>query len=93
MYNFLSFYSFLPLVAVDLLYGNVYCFLCGTYVYDDELEQLGKEEADKASVLGSGKRKYYEWQPNDLETALLSITSKRRKISKTSIVGKCCIRY
>ena len=63
--------------------------MCGTYVYDDELEQIGRDEADKAAwIAGCGKRKYFEWQPNDLETALLTMTTKRRKISKDSIVGK-----
>ena len=76
-------------LAVDLLYGNVYCFLCGTYVYDDELEQISKDEADKAAwIVGCGKRKYFEWRPSDIETALLTMTTKRRKISKDSIVGK-----
>ena len=72
-----------------MLYGNVYCFICGTYVYDDELEQIGVDEADKAAwIAGCGKRKYFDWQPNDLETALLTMTTKRRKISKDSIVGE-----
>ena len=76
-------------LAVDLLYGNVYCFICGSYVYDGELEQIGRDEADKAAwIAGCGKRKYFEWQPNDLEAALLTMTTKRRKISKDSIVGK-----
>jgi len=76
------------ILAVDLLYGNVYCFLCGTYVYDDELEQIGRDEADKAAwIVGCGKRKYFEWRPSDIETALLTMTTKRRKISKDSIVG------
>lgn len=76
-------------IAVDLLYGNVYCFMCSTYVYDDELDNIAKEEADKVSwITGCGKRKYFEWQPNELETNLLTITPKRRKISQDSSVGK-----
>ena len=63
--------------------------MCGTYVYDDELEQIGRDEADKAAwIVGCGKRKYFEWRPSDIETALLTMTTKRRKISKDSIVGK-----
>ena len=78
-----------PLAAVDLLYGNVYCFICGTYVYDEELEQIGREEADKiAWIAGCGKRKFFEWQPTDIETALLTMTTKRRLLSKNSIVGE-----
>ena len=79
-------YSF---IAVDLLYGNVYCFMCSTYVYDDELDNIAKEEADKVSwITGCGKRKYFEWQPNELENNLLTITPKRRKISQNSSVGE-----
>ncbi len=36
-------------VAVDLLYGNIYCFICCTYVYDDEIDNIAKEELDKIS--------------------------------------------
>ena len=84
MYN-----AYINLSAVDLLYGNVYCFMCGTYVYDDELEQIGRDEADKAAwIAGCGKRKYFEWQPTDLETALLTMTTKRRNISQSSVIGE-----
>ncbi len=35
--------------AVDLLYGNIYCFLCSTYVYDDEIDVIARDESDKIS--------------------------------------------
>ena len=32
-------------------YGNIYCSICKTYVYDEEIDSISKEEADKASQL------------------------------------------
>eukprot|EP00794_Sanderia_malayensis_P000142 gene142-754_t len=41
----------------------------------------------RSNMLGSGKRKYFEWQPNELEAGLLVLNQKRRKICKNSTVG------
>ncbi|KAG7256690.1 hypothetical protein CRUP_011289, partial [Coryphaenoides rupestris] len=35
-------------LAVDLLYGGIYCFVCQDYIYDKEMEQIAKEEQRKA---------------------------------------------
>ena len=38
-------------LAIDLHYGNVYCIMCQSYVYDKEIDQVVKEESNKASQL------------------------------------------
>jgi len=38
-------------LAVDLNYGNIYCSVCESYVYDEEIDSIAKDEADKASQL------------------------------------------
>lgn len=36
--------------AVDLDYGMVYCFACRSFVYDEELELVAKEQTNSAAV-------------------------------------------
>lgn len=36
------------LLAIDLLYGGIYCFMCQDYIYDKDMEQIAKEEQRKA---------------------------------------------
>lgn len=38
-------------LAIDLHYGNIYCIMCQSYVYDKEIDQVVKEESNKASQL------------------------------------------
>lgn len=38
----------LPPLAIDLLYGGIYCFVCQDYIYDKDMEQIAKEEQRKA---------------------------------------------
>lgn len=41
------------LSAVDLSYGTVYCYACGTFVYDEELENVArKQQRAAAATLG-----------------------------------------
>ncbi|TRY64549.1 hypothetical protein DNTS_008224 [Danionella cerebrum] len=35
-------------LAIDLLYGGIYCFVCQDYIYDKDMEQIAKEEQRKA---------------------------------------------
>jgi len=75
-------------LAVDLNYGNIYCSICETYVYDEEIDAISKDEADKASQLKyNGKRKYFEWEPNSIEKELLKMHSKRLKLTDSSYIG------
>ncbi|TSK87591.1 Ubiquitin carboxyl-terminal hydrolase 22 [Bagarius yarrelli] len=35
-------------LAIDLLYGGIYCFVCQDYIYDKDIELIAKEEQRKA---------------------------------------------
>ena len=41
-------YSYPLLTAIDLSHGSIYCFACGDYKYDKDLEKIGKEENRRA---------------------------------------------
>lgn len=75
-------------LAVDLTYGNIYCYQCQSYVYDKEIQAISKEEGDKAAqIKNNGKRKFLEWEPNQIELELLKINNKRRKLHDSSYIG------
>ncbi|XP_023932520.1 ubiquitin carboxyl-terminal hydrolase 22-like [Lingula anatina] len=71
-------------LAVDLVFGAVYCFACGDYIYDGELEGIagenGKSFEDSIGLDGC-------WVPTDVELQLLHQNPKRRKISDNSTIG------
>jgi len=35
-------------LAIELMYGGIYCFLCQDYIYDKDMEIIAKEEQRKA---------------------------------------------
>jgi len=75
-------------LAIDLNYGNVFCIVCQSYVYDKEIDLIIKEETDKASQLKyNGKKAYFDWEPNLIEQALLRINPKKRKLNDISYIG------
>ncbi|XP_069784353.1 ubiquitin carboxyl-terminal hydrolase 22 isoform X2 [Narcine bancroftii] len=47
-------------LAIDLLYGGIYCFMCQDYIYDKDMEQIAKEEQRKAWKLQA--RALESWQ-------------------------------
>ena len=42
-------YDSILLAAVDLTHGAVLCFLCSSYVYDPELEEIGRQQSHLAA--------------------------------------------
>uniref|UniRef100_A0A9J7ZBB9 Ubiquitin carboxyl-terminal hydrolase n=1 Tax=Cyprinus carpio carpio TaxID=630221 RepID=A0A9J7ZBB9_CYPCA len=80
-------------LAIDLLYGGIYCFVCQDYIYDKDMEQIAKEEQRKAWKLqvfsktsGIGE-KYSMWEPTKRELELLRHNPKRRKITANCTIG------
>uniref|UniRef100_F7G8S8 Ubiquitin carboxyl-terminal hydrolase n=1 Tax=Ornithorhynchus anatinus TaxID=9258 RepID=F7G8S8_ORNAN len=89
-------------LAIDLLYGGIYCFMCQDYIYDKDLEQIAKEEQRKAwklqaftptvvshyqcTMTGIGE-KYSTWEPTKRELELLRHNPKRRKITTNCTIG------
>lgn len=75
-------------LAVDLNYGNVYCYLCQSYVYDEEIDAIMRDEADRVSQFKyNGKSRYFDWEPNLIEHELLQINNKRKKMNDMSYIG------
>merc|ERR1711962_845819 len=75
-------------LAVDLNYGNIYCYMCQSYVYDVEIDAIMKDEADRASqVRYNGKSRYFDWEPNAIEHELLQINNKRKKLTDLTYIG------
>ncbi|XP_068100986.1 ubiquitin carboxyl-terminal hydrolase 22-A [Hyperolius riggenbachi] len=89
-------------LAIDLLYGGIYCFMCQDYIYDKDMEQVAKEEQRKAwklqaftpslaspyqyTMTGVGE-KYSTWEPTKRELELLRHNPKRRKITTNCTIG------
>ncbi|XP_074925267.1 ubiquitin carboxyl-terminal hydrolase 22 [Chelonoidis abingdonii] len=89
-------------LAIDLLYGGIYCFVCQDYIYDKDMEQIAKEEQRKAwklqaftptvvshyqcTMTGIGE-KYSTWEPTKRELELLRHNPKRRKITTNCTIG------
>ncbi|XP_067671199.1 ubiquitin carboxyl-terminal hydrolase 22-like isoform X1 [Haliotis asinina] len=79
-------------LAIDLVYGAIYCFSCHDYVYDRELELLAYGLGRKsASSLGQSdtclKGSLTPWDPSEEEVALLKLNPKRRKVEERSTIG------
>uniref|UniRef100_A0A8C6KPY2 Ubiquitin carboxyl-terminal hydrolase n=1 Tax=Nothobranchius furzeri TaxID=105023 RepID=A0A8C6KPY2_NOTFU len=74
-------------LAIDLLYGGIYCFVCQDYIYDKDMEQIAKEEQRKAWKLQGIGEKYTTWEPTKRELELFRHNPKRRKITTNCTIG------
>ncbi|XP_045566025.1 ubiquitin carboxyl-terminal hydrolase 22 isoform X2 [Salmo salar] len=74
-------------LAIDLLYGGIYCFVCQDYIYDKDMEQIAKEEQRKAWKLQGVGEKYSTWEPTKRELELLRHNPKRRKMTTNCTIG------
>ncbi|XP_052613226.1 ubiquitin carboxyl-terminal hydrolase 22 isoform X2 [Peromyscus californicus insignis] len=74
-------------LAIDLMYGGIYCFLCQDYIYDKDIEIIAKEEQRKAWKLQGVGEKFSTWEPTKRELELLKHNPKRRKITSNCTIG------
>nr|XP_057917829.1 ubiquitin carboxyl-terminal hydrolase 22 isoform X1 [Doryrhamphus excisus] len=74
-------------LAIDLLYGGIYCFMCQDYIYDKDMEQIAKEEQRKAWKMQGVGEKYSTWEPTKRELELLRHNPKRRRITSNCTIG------
>ncbi|KAF0025116.1 hypothetical protein F2P81_021997 [Scophthalmus maximus] len=74
-------------LAIDLLYGGIYCFMCQDYIYDKDMEQIAKEEQRKAWKMQGIGEKYSTWEPTKRELELLRHNPKRRRITSNCTIG------
>ncbi|KAG9340466.1 hypothetical protein JZ751_021579, partial [Albula glossodonta] len=79
-------------LAIDLLYGGIYCFVCQDYIYDKDMEQIAKEEQRKAWKLQGVGEKYSTWEPTKRELELLRHNPKRRKITTNCTIAQKSMR-
>uniref|UniRef100_G1SDG3 Ubiquitin carboxyl-terminal hydrolase n=1 Tax=Oryctolagus cuniculus TaxID=9986 RepID=G1SDG3_RABIT len=74
-------------LAIDLMYGGIYCFLCQDYIYDKDMEVIAKEEQRKAWKMQGVGEKFSTWEPTKRELELLKHNPKRRKITSNCTIG------
>ncbi|XP_071443594.1 ubiquitin carboxyl-terminal hydrolase 22 [Hetaerina americana] len=74
-------------LAVDLNYGMVYCFQCGDYVYEKDLENIAREHQMKATKSLGMKIMYRPWEPSSHEVELLKRNPRRKRITENSTIG------
>lgn len=78
-------------LAMDLTFGQTYCFRCADYVYDKELDKIAKAEwRNMCKSMGwseSHVSMWPFWEPSDVDLEYLRLNPKRRKISPDSYIG------
>ncbi|XP_046533784.1 ubiquitin carboxyl-terminal hydrolase 22 isoform X2 [Equus quagga] len=74
-------------LAIELMYGGIYCFLCQDYIYDKDMEIIAKEEQRKAWKMQGVGEKFSTWEPTKRELELLKHNPKRRKITSNCTIG------
>ncbi|KAB1265986.1 Ubiquitin carboxyl-terminal hydrolase 22 [Camelus dromedarius] len=74
-------------LAIELVYGGIYCFLCQDYIYDKDIEIIAKEEQRKAWKMQGVGEKFSTWEPTKRELELLKHNPKRRKITSNCTIG------
>ncbi|TRY78307.1 hypothetical protein TCAL_05018 [Tigriopus californicus] len=74
-------------LSVELTCGQVFCHVCGDYVYDEELEALNDHRFNQYHVsLGLGV-KFQPWKASQQEISLLKKHKKRKVLSSSPTVG------
>lgn len=72
---------------MELTCGQVFCHVCGDYVYDEELEALNDHRFNRYHVsLGLGV-KFQPWKASQQEISLLKKHKKRKVLSSSPTVG------
>ncbi|KAK3091748.1 hypothetical protein FSP39_022316 [Pinctada imbricata] len=75
-------------LALDMTYGNIYCFECGDYVYDLEFEQIAQSQNTKSAKSLCLKPIHFStWEPTEMEAEILRQNPKRRKMESRSTIG------
>lgn len=75
-------------LAADMTYGTIFCFECGDYVYDKELESIAQIQTEKAAKsLGLKSYNFIAWEPTEVEVEILRQNPKRRKVENKSTIG------
>ncbi|XP_059145026.1 ubiquitin carboxyl-terminal hydrolase 22-like isoform X2 [Physella acuta] len=74
-------------IAIDVSYGTIFCFICGDYVYDSELEELARIKCQLSTMSSGLKQRFFPWEPSEEELILLRCNPKRRRVTEASHIG------
>ncbi|GBN06701.1 Ubiquitin carboxyl-terminal hydrolase 22 [Araneus ventricosus] len=73
-------------VSVDIKNGNIFCYKCGDYTYDEDFENIAiqyKKQAGRAK----GSEINFPWEPKQYEIQVLKENNGFKKISEDSCIG------
>ncbi|XP_014249494.1 ubiquitin carboxyl-terminal hydrolase 22-like [Cimex lectularius] len=73
-------------LTVELSNGNVFCFSCGDYVYDRDIEIIATKHK-RSMGINSAIPKSPPWRPSNFENKLLQEHPKRIKLEAHSQIG------
>ena len=79
------------LLAVELMYGTVYCFKCRDYIYDGSLDEISqnieRQLAHSRFLTSRQPVAYVAWEPTQDEMELLKQSPRRKKLEPGSTLG------
>ncbi|CAL1286053.1 unnamed protein product [Larinioides sclopetarius] len=73
-------------ISVDIKNGNIFCYKCGDYTYDEDFENIAiqyKKQAGRAK----GSEINFPWEPKQYEIQVLKENNGFKKISEDSCIG------
>ncbi|BFZ17573.1 hypothetical protein BsWGS_20612 [Bradybaena similaris] len=74
-------------IAIDMSFGTVFCFVCGDYVYDSQLEEIARVQSQAATQSLGLRQRFFPWEPTEEEMILLRCNPKRRRVTESSHIG------
>ncbi len=90
-YTYLSTYYLFVLIAVELMYGTIYCFKCHDYVYDCSVDEISRnierQLAHSRFLTSRQPVAYVAWEPTQDEMELLKQNPRRKKLEPGSTLG------
>jgi len=81
------------MLAMDLSFGQIYCFACNDNIYDPEVERCAQREWRNVCKFNGWRESNLTtlpyWEPTGTAIEYLRLNPKRRRISTDSYVGLC----
>jgi len=78
-------------LAMDIVYGSIYCHVCKDYVYDGDFETIcvkQKKKSAKFQGINYNSFQYYpQWEPSLNELEVLKQNPRRKKVAENSFIG------
>ncbi|GIY19505.1 ubiquitin carboxyl-terminal hydrolase 22 [Caerostris darwini] len=74
-------------LSADLRSGNIFCFVCNDYVYDDDFEIIARQYKRKAGQAAGIPEIYIPWEPTKGEIQILKDNDGIKKMSDDTRIG------